>query len=82
MNNSHPRILLYLCKKHNTDCRNSIEYINNREYFLNKMSDNRKEAKTLILQMINGGFKNKYKDNIDINKFLKYFELEIRNIQN
>ena len=82
MENSHPRILLYLCKKHNINCNNLIEYINNREYFLNKISDNRKEAKTLILQMINGGFKNKYNDNKDINKFLKDFELEIRNIQN
>ena len=32
--------------------------------------------------MINGGFKNKYNDDKDINKFLKDFELEIRNIQN
>ena len=80
--NLHPRILLYLCKKHNIDCKNLIEYINNREYFLNKVSDNRKEAKTLILQMLNGGFKNKYSDDKDINKFLKYFELEIKNIQN
>ena len=32
--------------------------------------------------MINGGFKNKYNDDEDINKFLKDFELEIRNIQN
>ena len=82
MENSHPRILLYLLKKHNIDCRNLIEYINNREYFLDKISDNRKEAKTLILQMINGRFKNKYNDDKDINKFLKDFELEIRNIQN
>ena len=82
MENSHPRILLYLCKKHNINCNNLIEYINNREYFLNKISDNRKKAKTLILQMINGGFKNKYNDDKDINKFLKDFELEIRNIQN
>ena len=82
MNNSHPRILLYLCKKHNIECKSLIEYINNREYFLNKISDNRKEAKTLILQMINGGFKNKYSDNEDINKFLKDFELGIKNIQN
>ena len=29
--------------------------------------------------MINGGFKNKYSDNEKINKFLKDFELEIRN---
>ena len=28
MKNSHPRILLYLCKKHDIDCRNLIEYIN------------------------------------------------------
>ena len=82
MENSHPRILSYLCKKHKNNCKNLIEYINNREYFLNKIPDNRKEAKTLILQMINGGFKNKYSDNRDINKFLKDFELEIKNIQN
>ena len=69
MNNSHPRILLYLCKKHNIDCKNLIEYINNRKYFLNKISDNRKEAKTLILQMLNGGFKNKYSDDKKINNF-------------
>ena len=82
MENSHPRILLYLCKKHNINCENLIEYINNREYFLNKISYNRKEAKTLILQLLNGGFKNKYSDNANINKFLKDFELEIKNIQN
>ena len=33
MNNSHPRILLCLCKKHNIECKNLIEYINYREYF-------------------------------------------------
>ena len=82
MENSHPRILLYLCKKHNVDCKNLIEYINNREYLLNKISDDRKKAKTLILQMLNGGFKKKYSDDKDINKFLKDFELEIKNIQN
>ena len=82
MENSHPRILLYLCKKHKIDCEKLNEYINNREYFLSKISDNRKEAKTLILQMLNGGFKNKYSDNKDINEFLKDFELEIKNIQN
>ena len=82
MENSHPRILLYLCKKHNIDCKNLIEYINNREYFLNKISDDWKKAKTLILQMLNGGFKNKYSDDKDINNFLKKFELEIKNIQN
>ena len=32
--------------------------------------------------MLNGGFKNKYSDNDDVNKFLKDFELEIKNIQN
>ena len=82
MENSHPRILLYLCKKHKIDCTNLSNYINNREDILNEISDNRKEAKTLILQMLNGGFKNKYSNNISINKFLKKFELEIKNIQN
>ena len=32
--------------------------------------------------MMNGGFKNKYSDDKDINKFIKDFELEIRNIRN
>ena len=82
MENSHPRILLHLCKKHDIDCENLIEYINNREYFLSKISNNRKESKTLILQILNGGFRNKYSDDKDINKFLKDFELEIKNIQN
>ena len=82
MENSHPRILLYLCKKYDIKHKNLIEYINNRDYFLNKISDNRKEAKTLILQMLNGGFKNKYSNDKDVNKFLKEFEIEIKNIQN
>ena len=82
MENSLPSALLYLCKKHNVDCKNLKEYITNREYFLSKISDNRKKSKTLILQMLNGGgFKDKYSDDKDINKFLKDFELEIRNIQ-
>ena len=77
MENSHPRISLYLCKKYNINCENLIEYINNREYFLSKISNNRKEAKTLVLQMLTGGFKYKYSDDKDINEFLKDFELEI-----
>ena len=32
--------------------------------------------------MLNGGFKNKYSDDEDVNEFLKDFELEIKNIQN
>ena len=82
MENSHPRILLYLCEKHKIDCTNLIEYIDNREYFLNKISKNRKKSKTLILQMLNGGFKDKYSDDKFTNDFLKDFELEIKNIQN
>ena len=30
--------------------------------------------------MLDGGFKNKYSDDEDVNKFLKDFELEIKNI--
>ena len=33
MENSHPRISLYLYKKHNIECENLIEYVNIREYF-------------------------------------------------
>ena len=82
MENSHPRILLYLCEKYNIKHKNLIEYITNREYFLSKISNNRKKSKTLILQMLNGGFKNKYSDDKFTNDFLKDFELEIKNIQN
>ena len=82
MENSQPRILLNLCEKYNIKHKNLIEYITNREYFLSKISDNRKKSKTLILQMLNGGFKDKYSDDIFINDFLKDFELEIKNIQN
>ena len=82
MENSQPRVLLYLCEKYNIKHENLINYINNREYFLNKISKNRKEAKTLILQMLNGGFKDKYSNDKDVNKFLKEFEIEIKNIQN
>ena len=49
MENSHPRILLYLCKKHKINCEKLNKYIDNREYFLSEISDNRKGAKTLIL---------------------------------
>ena len=31
MENLHPRILLYLYKKHNIECENLIDYVNNRE---------------------------------------------------
>ena len=82
MENSQPRILLNLCEKYNIKHKNLIEYITNREYFLSKISDNRKKSKTLILQMLNGGFKDKYSDDKFINDFLKDFELEIKNIQN
>ena len=63
MSNAWPKILLYLCKKHEIKHENLNEYIINREYFLKKISNDRKKAKTLILQMLNGGFKNKYSDN-------------------
>ena len=82
MSNAHPRVLLYLCEKYNIKHENLNEYITNREYFLNKISNNRKKSKTLILQMLNGGFKDKYSDDKFINDFLKDFELEIKNIQN
>ena len=78
MENSFPRILLYLCEKYNIKHENLTEYITNREYFLNKISDNRKKSKTLILQMLNGGFKNKYSNNKFINDFLKDFELKLK----
>ena len=86
MCNCHPEILSYLCKKYNINCDILNEYINNRENLLNQISHNRKKAKTLFLEIMNGGFKNEYStdcNNVNkINEFLKNFEKEIKNIQN
>ena len=80
--NAHPTILNYLCKKNNVDCNILKNYIANRELILSSFGENRKNIKELFLSILNGGFKDIYSDNKQINNYLKLFEQEIIRIQN
>ena len=82
MINAHPVILNYLCKKNNVDCNILENYIDNRELILSSFSENRKSVKELFLSILNGGFKDVYSDDKQINNYLKLFEDEIIRIQN
>ena len=82
MVNAHPVILLYLCEKNGLECNILKEYVSNRDMILESFGNDRKIVKELFLTILNGGFKNLYNDNEDINNFLKAFEKEIVNIQN
>ena len=82
MVNCHPVILNYLCKKNNVDCNILENYIENRELILSSFRENRKSVKELFLSILNGGFKDIYSDNQQINNYLKLFEDEIIRIQN
>ena len=57
-------------------------YIENRELILSSFGKDRKSIKELFLSILNGGFKDIYSDNKQINKYLKLFEQEIIRIQN
>jgi len=51
--NAHPIILLYLCKKNGFDCPNLEEYINNREELLKQTGLDRNKAKEQYLILTN-----------------------------
>ena len=57
-------------------------YIENRELILSSFSEDRKSVKELFLYILNGGFKDIYSDNKQLNNYLKLFEQEIIRIQN
>ena len=82
MINAHPVILNYLCKKNDVDCNVLKNYIENRNLILSSFDNDRKSVKELFLSILNGGFKDVYSDNKQINKYLKLFEQEIIRIQN
>ena len=82
MVNAHPVILNYLCKKNNVDCNILKNYIENRELILSSFSEDRKSVKELFLSILNGGFKDIYSDNKQINNYLKLSENKIIRIQN
>ena len=82
MVNSHPVILLNLCKKNNISCNILKNYVENRELILDSFGDNRKSVKEMFLTILNGGFKKeKYSDDNRINNYLKLLEKEIIEIQ-
>ena len=80
--NCHPVILNFLCEKNNIDCNILKNYIDNRNLILSSFGENRKIVKELFLSILNGGFKDIYSDDKQINNYLKLFENEIIKIQN
>ena len=77
MINSHPTILLYLCQKNKLNCNILKDYVKNRECILEKFGDNRKIVKEMILTLLNGGFKNNYHSDKNINDYFKKLEKEV-----
>ena len=74
MKNAHPKILEWLCKKHNINCPNLSYYNNNRDALLVQYGS---EFKTEFLKCVNDNKpKKKMKD-----KFAKDFDSECKNIQ-
>ena len=66
--NSMITIIIYLANKHNLKIPNIIKYSNDRENILKEIHNDRMTAKKLIIQILNGGFSEKYhEDKILIN---------------
>ena len=74
--NSNITIIIYLAEKCKLKIPNIKRYSNDRENFLRKINDHRTIANKLIIATLNGGFSEKYHDNVKINKFLKDIEIE------
>ena len=74
--NSIVTIIIYLAEKHKLKIPNIIKYSNDRENILKEINDDRMTAKKLIIQILNGGFSEKYHEDKNINKFLKGIEKE------
>ena len=81
MVNSHPTILLNIYQKNNITCNILKNYIENRDIILESFGDNKKSVKELFLSILNGGFKNEYSKNSEINSYLKLLEKEIIKIE-
>ena len=74
--NSMITIIIYLANKYNLKIPNIRKYSNDRENILKEIHDDRMTAKKLIIQILNGGFSEKYHEDKYINKFLKGIEKE------
>ena len=77
MENCHPKILSYICKKHGYLTPNLDYYIANRELILEQFAD-RNEGKTNFLKALNTDATNKKVSNT----FFKKFDKEMKEIQN
>ena len=71
--NSIVTIIIYLAEKHNLKIPNIIKYSKDRENILKKINSDRLTSKKVIVTILNGGFSEKYHDDIDLNKFLKKY---------
>ena len=74
--NSMITIIIFLAEKHKLKIPNIIKYSNDRENILKEIHNDRMTAKKLIIQILNGGFSEKYHEDKNINKFLKNIEEE------
>ena len=74
--NSNITIIIYLAEKYKLKIPNIKKYSNDRKNILKKINNDRTIAKKLIIAILNGGFSEKYHDNVKINKFLKDIENE------
>ena len=53
-------IIIFLAEKYKLKIPNIIKYSNDRENILKEINDDRMTAKKLIIQILNGGFSEKY----------------------
>jgi hypothetical protein len=87
MENAHYRIASKFCNKYKIQNTKINEYINNREYWLNKVSNSRKKSKTEFLKILYGGNVKLYNESYEEaegelttegTNFLKEMETEIK----
>ena len=75
--NAHPVILAHLCDKIGVSCKWLKKYNKKRDEFLSQMSDDKEQAKTVVLSIINGGQKAAQELN-NPPEWLKEFKKEIK----
>jgi len=81
MVNAHPVILEFLCFEKNITCKHLTRYNTNRDQFLAELSDDKGQAKIVVLSMINGGRK-AANELISEPPWLNEFKTELKTIHN
>lgn len=79
MRNAHPVILEHLCFDKNISCKYLRKYNSDRDKFLSELCDDKNQAKTVILSLINGG-KKAVNEITSGPSWLNDFKTEIKNI--